>query len=320
MKRDTINYFVVGVFVITLFVAFLMVLYRITGSTGVTDKYYVSYDNVTGIKFGTPVLYEGYQIGQVESIEPVFAGGDTRYRLTLSVRQGWKIQQDSSARIEASGLLSTVSIQIKKGKSSSILAPGDEIKGVPPNNLFSTVNSVAVDIRDLTKNSLRPLLDKLNNQVDLVGGDIREITRGEIKPLFRKQLFPLVKKLNASADRLTRVLNETNLDNIDNTLANLRAASTEANSLMRNLQLSRAAVDELLTKATAVVDDNSSDLKSSISDLKKTMYITSQHIEAIAHNLEGASRNMQEFTRQLRENPSLLLRSTPPSDRKGVQQ
>lgn len=319
MKRDTINYFVVGIFVISLFFIFLLVLYRITGSTGATDEYYVVYENVAGIKFGTPVLYEGFQVGQVESINPQFTGGDTRYRLTLSVKRGWRIQQDSIARVEASGLLSTVSIDIKKGKSTAILAPGGEIRGMPSNDLFSTVNGVAEEIRDLAHNSLRPLLDKLNNQVDLIGGDIRDIASGDIKPLFRDQIFPLMKKLNASADRLSRVLSDTNLDNVDSMLANLQAATTEADTLMRNLQLSRQAVDELLAKAGAVVDDNSADLKSSVTDLKKTLYVTSQHIDAIAHHLEGASRNMQEFSRQIRENPSLLLRGTPPSDRKGGQ-
>ena len=319
MKRDTINYFVVGIFVISLFFIFLLVLYRITGSTGATDEYYVVYENVAGIKFGTPVLYEGFQIGQVENIDPQFTGGDTRYRLTLKVKQGWKIQQDSIARVEASGLLSTVSIDIKKGKSSTILTPGGEIRGVPSNDLFSTVSSVAEDIRDLAHNSLRPLLDKLNKQVDLIGGDIRDITSGDIRPLFRDQVFPLMKKLNASADRLSRVLSDTNLDNVDSTLANLQAATTEADTLMRNLQLSRLAVDELLAKASAVVDDNSAALKSSVTDLKKTLYVTSQHIDAIAHHLEGASRNMQEFSRQIRENPSLLLRGASPADREGGQ-
>ena len=315
MKRDTINYFVVGVFVITLFVLFLLALYRITGSTGASDEYYVSYDNVAGIKFGTPVLYEGFQIGQVEDIQPVFSGGDTRYRLTLSVKQGWRIQQDSVARVEASGLLSTVSIDIKKGSSASTLAPGGEIQGTPANDLFSTVNDVAEDIRDIAHNSLRPLLQKLNKQVDVIGADIREITSGDIKPLFRTQVFPLMNKLNASADRLERVLNDTNLNNVDNTLENLRAASAEADTLMKNLQLSRQALDKLLAQAGSVVDENGADIRASVTDLKKTLYVTSQHIDAIAHNLEGASRNMQEFTRQIRENPSLLLRSTPPRDK-----
>jgi phospholipid/cholesterol/gamma-HCH transport system substrate-binding protein len=317
MKRDTINYFAVGVFVIALFAMFLLALYRITGSTGATDEFYVTYANVAGIKFGTPVLYEGYQVGQVENIEPRFPDGDTRYRLTLSVRKGWRIQQDSVAHIEASGLLSTVSIDIKKGKSTSVLAPGAEINGMQSSDLFTTVNHVAEDIRDLAHNSLRPLLDKLNNQVDLIAGDIREITSGNIKPMFRDQVFPLMKKLNASADRLARVLSDTNLDNVDSTLANLQAASSEADTLMQELRQSRQAVDELLARATDLVGDNSAALNASVTDLKKTLYVAAQHIDAIAHHLEGASRNIHEFTRQIRENPGLLLRGSAPADREG---
>lgn len=317
MKRDTINYFVVGVFVLTLFVLFLLVLYRITGSTGATDEYYISYDNVSGIKFGTPVLYEGYQIGQVEDIKPEFLAGDTHYRLTVSIKKGWKIQQDCVARVQASGLLSTVSIDIKKGKSDSILAPGSDIKGEPSSNLFTTVNDVAEDIRDLSRNSLRPLLDKLNKQVDLIALDIRDITSGNIKPMFKEQVFPLMNKLNDSADRLSRILSDTNLENVDTIMANLQEASQEADTLLKDLQKSRQAVDDMLAQATDLIGDNREAVNTSIADLKKTLYVTSQHIDAIAHHLEGASRNMHEFTRQIRENPGLLLRGSAPDDKEG---
>ena len=317
MKRDTINYFVVGVFVLTLFTLFLMVLYRITGSTGATDEYYVTYDNVAGIKFGTPVLYEGYQIGQVEDIKPEFTAGDTRYRLTVSVKKGWKIQEDSVARVEASGLLSTVSIDIKKGKSESVLAPGSDITGAPSSDLFTTVNDVAEDIRDLSRNSVRPLLDKLNKQVDLISLDIRDITSGNIKPLFKDQLFPLMNKLNDSADRLSRVLSDTNLENVDTIMANLQKASLEADTLLKDLQKSRQAVDEMLSQATDLIGENREAVNASVTDLKKTLYVASQHIDAIAHHLEGASRNMHEFTREIRENPGLLLRGSIPSDKEG---
>jgi phospholipid/cholesterol/gamma-HCH transport system substrate-binding protein len=317
MKRDTINYFVVGVFVLSVFFVFLLVLYRITGSTGPVDEYYVSYSNITGIKFGTPVLYEGFQIGQVEKIDPLFVDGDTRYRLTLSVIRDWRIQADSLARIEASGLLSTVSIDIKKGRSKTLLAPGDEIPGMGSNDLFATINEVAMDIRDLSRNSLRPLLDKLNNQVDLIAADITDITSGNIKPLFRDQVFPLFNKLNDSADRLTRILSNENLENVDAIISNLQEASNEADVLMKNVQNSRWALDNLLAEATQLVVENKDDLDAAVTDLRKTLYVASQHIDAISHHLEGASRNMHEFTRQIRENPGLLLRGSAPRDEQG---
>ena len=65
MKRENINYTVVGSFVLIIAVCFFVFLYQVTGSSGPTDKYYVTYKNVSGIKFGTPVSFGGYQIGQV---------------------------------------------------------------------------------------------------------------------------------------------------------------------------------------------------------------------------------------------------------------
>ena len=42
------------------------------GRTGATDDYLTVYPNVTGLKHGSPVFYEGYPIGQVSAIEPLF--------------------------------------------------------------------------------------------------------------------------------------------------------------------------------------------------------------------------------------------------------
>jgi len=115
MKRENINYFAVGVFVLSMLAMFFVVLYKITGRTGPTDEYYVVYSNVTGLKYGTPVLYEGYQIGQVEKIDPVHSGGATRYQISLSVIKDWKIPSDSIAHLVTSGLISAITIDIKEG-------------------------------------------------------------------------------------------------------------------------------------------------------------------------------------------------------------
>jgi len=99
MKRENINYIAVGTFVLIITASFFVFLYQVTGSSGPTDNYYVTYNNVTGIKFGTPVLFDGYQVGQVESIEPIRTQGDTRYRLKLSIQQDWPVPEGSIAKI-----------------------------------------------------------------------------------------------------------------------------------------------------------------------------------------------------------------------------
>ena len=70
MKRDNINYLMVGSFVLAMGVALVVLLFAITGRSGPIDTYYVVYDNVAGLNFGTGVFFEGYRIGQVEAVTP----------------------------------------------------------------------------------------------------------------------------------------------------------------------------------------------------------------------------------------------------------
>ena len=319
MKRDTVNYFVVGIFVLALFATFMVVVYRITGNTGATDEYFTVYDNVTGIQYGTPVLFEGYQIGQVEEVTPQLDNGNASFRLTLSVIKDWVIQKDSLAKIEASGLLSAVTIDIKQGQSKDLLSPGDTIQGKDAENIFAAVNDIAADFKDLTRNTIRPFLDNLNEQVDLISTDIKSITGDQIKPLLADQVSPFMDKLNLNADNLYDLLSDDNIQSVKQMLENLEAASAEANVLMANVEESRKALDGILLKIDEVVDENREGVRQSVQDMQRSLYVVSQHIDAIAHHIEGSSRNIQEFTRQIRENPTILLRSSAPQEVEGVQ-
>ena len=145
MKRENINYTVVGSFVLIIVVCFFAFLYQITGSSGPIDKYYVTYNNVTGIKFGTPVSFEGYQVGQVEEIIPVRLEGKTSYRLALSIKQDWPVPEDSIAKIVASGLLAAVTIDIEEGISDVLLKPESEIESKEAANIFAAVNEGKID-------------------------------------------------------------------------------------------------------------------------------------------------------------------------------
>lgn len=314
MRRDSINYLVVGTFVLVVFVLLLGMLYKITGRTGPTDSYFVTYGNVEGIKYGTPVLYEGYQIGQVDKLEPVRAAAGTRFKLELAVTKGWSIPGDSIAKVVKSGLLSAVAIDIKEGKSAQALDVGAELKGEEASDIFAAVNDVAADIHNLTRESLRPLLDNLNEKANLLTADIRGLVDDSMRPLLDKDAKDLLQKLNKSADGLSKVLNEENQENLNRIISNLADASSELNGLMQRVETSRAALDKLVADLDNVVGDNDEDVRAIVKDLQKSLYAISQHIDAVAHNMEGSSRNINEFTRQIRENPALLIRGSPQED------
>src|ERR1700755_3643262 len=99
MKRDNVNYLLVGIVVVAAFVLLLGALTMISGRTGGTSAYYTHYHNVTGLRFGAPVFYEGYRIGQVGDVTPERGGKSITYKVELDVRKDWPIPKDSNARL-----------------------------------------------------------------------------------------------------------------------------------------------------------------------------------------------------------------------------
>ncbi len=95
MRSSKLNYLVVGLFVLAMIGALITTIAMLTGRTGAVDNYYAYYANVTGIKFGTQVVYEGFPIGQVEEVTPEEKVGRMLFRVDFSVIQGWRIPKDS---------------------------------------------------------------------------------------------------------------------------------------------------------------------------------------------------------------------------------
>ena len=325
MRRENINYFAVGIFVLSMLAVFFVVLYRITGRTGPTDEYYVVYSNITGVKYGTPVLYEGYQVGQVEIIDPVHEGGRTRYRLGLSVVKDWRIPSDSVAHLVASGLISAITIDIREGKSTVLLQPGSTMPGHEAINVFAAINEVAEEFQGLTRESLKPMIDNLNTQIQLLAAELHDLTTKSVRPLIDninqklgEQVFTditdLLRKLNTGADRLLVLTDENNQQNLQQFLANMETASGSLNELLGRIEDTRSAMNQLIQNVDGMVVENDENIKSSVKNLRQTLDVISQNINAITYHLEGSSRNIHELSREVRENPGLLLKSTPQTE------
>jgi phospholipid/cholesterol/gamma-HCH transport system substrate-binding protein len=305
MKNDRINYLAVGVFVLVMFGLLLAVLFRLTGTRGDTDIYYAYFDNISGVNRSAPVSFEGYPMGHILAIEPEQTRGKTGYRLTLSVQEGWKMPRDSVARITAFSLLSEFVIDIRQGVSKDYLRPGDTLQGLQGGDFYSALNGVASDVSDLTRNGAKPLLDKINHLVDTVGTRV---------PALLKDLKTLLAKLDNNADALKELLNKDNQQHVSRLLKNADAASVNLLQLSSDVNKTRAQLDQLLTDSGALLKDSTPQLRASVTQLRNALDLVADNIDAIMHNTEGTSRNMYELSRQLRQNPSLLLGTTPPRD------
>lgn len=294
MRRGNINYALVGVATLAAFGLLLVTLFAITGRSGSTVAYHANFDNVTGVRIGAPVLYQGYRIGQVQDIVPE-RSGTTRYRVELAVRADWPIPADSVAQLQASGLLAEVRVSIRGGESTSMLPAGAELESAAGGDVFAAMNELADELTVLTRDRIRPLVDNLATRIDSISGSLDTGL-----PVLVEQSQALLTRLNRAADNVNQVLGEDNRQAIGGTLRDLR---TVANDLKQTQTETR----ELITALNQTLGENRPDIRQIVLDLERVVGSMAQRMDTVVHHLESSSRNFDEFSREIRRNPNRLL-------------
>lgn len=295
VKHDSINYTLVGIVVVAAIALLLIGLALITGRGLATDDYVVRYRNVTGLRYGAPVFYQGYRIGEVGAVTPERNAEGTRYKVTLAIRHDWPIPKDSPARLQSSGLLADVSIGIREGSSREMLKPGAELTGVEGADLFAAMNELAGQISELTRTQISPLIKTLSQRVDSITGTLDAST-----PLIMDQARVLLDRMNKASDALNDVLKPQNRAAVGAILGQVQGLSTE-------LRKTRATLDGALGDLAGIAKDNRADLRGSVQDLRSTLGALSSRMDVITHHLESSSRNLDEFSREIRSHPNSLI-------------
>lgn len=339
MQDSRINYVVVGAFVTAMLVAIVVTLSILSGRTGSTDTYFTVYDNVTGIKYGTQVLYEGYQIGQVDTIEPTSNGGSgsppagpqantqtstaksVMFKVVLKVRKGWRIPEDSLARATVSGLLSAMTVDIKGGQSDKILAPGSQIRGLSASNFFATLSELGAQFGDLSNDSLKPMLGSLNHLIlslDKTVQDNLPVILRDVQFLMGN-LAKDAPEISGSIKRSAQILEKDllkpgNVAHIDVSLANIEETTKNLAKVSAELEHTREVIHNATAEIDKVIQNNAGNIDESMRDLRYTMGTMARYIDDIAQNAATTTRNFSEFSQQIRDNPGLFLRGSSPPD------
>lgn len=328
MRSSKINYLVVGVFVVAMVAALVTSVALLTGRTGAVDEYFTYYSNVTGVKFGTQVVYEGFPIGQVEDVTPEEKDGRMRFRVDFGVTQGWRIPADSVVEIAAPGLLAAVTLSIHAGTDTTSLKPGQQVTSQERSDIFAVVSSVASDLGNLAETDIKPLLHNVNKAVvsvnriiDKEGETLFRDARAAVNelagvvavmaervPKIADDIETFVAKMNQTSDEFLRLITPANREKMEGIIANLDEAAKKADTALQ-------AMNAMLTEVRTLVLKENSDVQRTIGETRYIVESVSRHIDAINQNMEGAARNMYEFTRQIRQNPGLLLGGQAPEDK-----
>jgi phospholipid/cholesterol/gamma-HCH transport system substrate-binding protein len=299
VKRDNINYVLVGAVVAAAVALLLVALAAITGRGAASTDYVTHYRNVTGLHYGAPVFYEGFRIGQVAAIDPERSAKEgkleTRYKVTLAVRRDWPIPKDSVARLTSTGLLADVAIGISEGASTDVAKPGSELAGVESADLFTSMNTLAVQLSDLTRDQIGPLVKNLSKHVDSIASTLDENT-----PELVAQTRSLLQRLNSASASVDDLLKPQNRAAVGAILGNVQ-------KLSQDLRATQTKLDDAVSQLNGVIRENRPGVRDSVDDLRSILSSLSERIDSITQNLAVAARNFNEFSREIRMSPNRLL-------------
>jgi phospholipid/cholesterol/gamma-HCH transport system substrate-binding protein len=306
MKRDNINYTLVGTLVLVSMSLLLYTMARLSGNTEKHDVYYTTFSNVAGVSDGTPVTYDGFQVGRVQTLEPVTLEGRLKYRLGLSFKQDWKIPNDSTASISESGLLSGQLIDIQQGKNADLLKPGQEIRALEAPALMAGLGGLVSDLRGMARNEISPMLR-----------EVRPVLQ-EMRPALQ-DVRSMVQNLNKQTESLAGMLKHKGALTLDQA----SSALTKLNVAAENLgHLTNADNRQHLSSILKNGEQSMVQVMLAINEfqqLQAEMRHAMQQTQTMLSNLERASRHMNELSRQLHESPSVIFSSPAPVDAVEVQ-
>lgn len=324
MRYSKINYVVVGVFVIAMLLAAVGSIAVLTGRTGAVDQYYTVYDNVTGVKFGTQVIYEGYPIGQVETVTPNENKGRMEFRVDFSIKEGWRIPEDSQIEIAAPSLLSSVALQVHAGVSNGSLKPGDRVNSRDASSVFGAVSTLAEQVAKVIETDAKPLFKEvagtfqeirqfIGQDGKILTGDVQKLI-GDSKSLIESiqtripgiadNIEVFTTNLTKASQEVGKMASPKNRKMVEGILAQLDDATRKFDDVLKTM-------DKVLEDVDRLAVDPKADVETILGESRYVVESVSRHIDSINQNMESAARNMNEFSRQIRANPGLLLGSSP---------
>ncbi len=302
MKRVYNNYFLVGLFTLLIGGAALFLLIQMSGKQNDSDTYYSYFTNVTGLGFGNPVYFEGYRVGQVEKISPEYKKDLLVFKTEYTVIKDWRIPTDSITKIQSSGLLSDMSLNIKTGINKELIAPNNEIPGVMGTDMMEVVAKLAGDFDQLNQEKITPLFDLIYERVDNLTASLDKQIPEVLTSL--QVLLDDVNKLIKSADG---VLSDENIQKIDTIIANVETLTNDLTATGDWLKGIVDNINALIESGDKLVGDSDDKIGTILNVVNEMMTSLSGKADIIAEELESASMNVNEAMDVIRKDPSTLI-------------
>ena len=284
-----INFFKIGLFVITLVISLLFIVFWL-GKYGFEKKKFDEYsiyfqESVAGLNIGSSIKYKGFDVGSVSEIK-LNPSNSEEIQVDISIKKGTPIKEDNYAFLGNLGITGLKYIELRGGSNNSKLLEPNEYGLKVIHSETSTLTNLVDSTTDIT------------NELTIVLAQIKKLLNDEnIKSISTT----LVKTQNSMANieqfSLYLVNNEKKLDEL---LKNISVLAKNGNKSFESIDKSANSFKALSTELLAEVKKGNFDVK----DMSKESF---DKLNKVLNSLDGTLLQTQNLIDNLNQSPSDIL-------------
>ena len=274
-------------------------------------KFYAKYENIGGLKVGSSVFVNGYQVGMVSNID-LLANENQQLLVTISIEKDFDIPKNSILKIVNQDLMGTKSVNLILGDAASFAVDEDTLISGMEGSLQEEVSAQILPLKIKTEELIGSIDSVMTIITAILDKDARENLSNSLQSL--DQTFLL---MNQTMIKVNQIVDQ-NDERISSIVKNLEANNDEITNILKNFSnisddIAQSNIKNLLTSLSAAskkINDSEGSLGMLIND--KDLYL----------NLEKSSKELEALIKDIKANPkryvsfSIIGGSTPAQQEK----
>lgn len=269
--------------------------------------FYAVYDHIDGLTPSSPVLINGFKVGQVEHID-FMSNKSGKLLVKFSVqKEDFFIPEDSQAKIHASDILGSKSIDLILGSSITQVENLDTLGSDIEATLSEAVNQQIAPL----KLKAEELISDLDSAIIIVSSIFNEKARGDLNQSFTNIKDALhtfeqtmIKIDGAVADKSEHI--GRIFDNVESITSNFAKSNSQLTAVIDNME---SITDSLAASNLKQAVNNASTALTSVAELMEKVNNGEGSLGALMNNdtlytnVESAARDLDSLMIDLRNNP-----------------
>ncbi len=274
------------------------------------DSFYVVYKRIEGLTVSSPVLLNGYNVGQVREIK-FFDLNKGNLIVKFVVEKDISIPKNSIAKIYSQDLMGTKAIELEFSDNEELLKSGDTLIAKTEESLKE---QVSIEMLPL-KNKAEDLLKEMEQAIKIIRLMFNERTRSNIQQIIEELNYTSSHLRSGAASLDTLLLEEKQrihrlLVNMESISGNFSDNNDNITAMLNNMQKLTDSLSKVDFKGTLDgVDSSLIAFNSILTQVEKQQGTLGQLIydDSLYNTLNRSSDYIGHLAEDLRVNPKRYL-------------